>query len=108
LSLTIRRKASSFEEYWSASKAWERRGLTAAAAGALVYNGFLTLDDVQGAHSLELATLPGVGRRSLTVLLGLLGGAPINDGPPPNFAPSCSLSSHGTAELSLLISPWMK
>ena len=110
MSLTIRRKASSFEEYWLASKAWERHGLTAAAARALVHNGFLTLDDVQGAHSLELATLPGVGRRSLTVLLGLLDrGAPINDGPPPpNFAPSCPLSSHGTAVLSPLISPWMK
>jgi hypothetical protein len=110
LSLTIRRKASSFEEYWLASKAWERHGLAAAAARALVHNGFLTLDDVQGAHDLELASLPGVGRRSLTVLLGLLDReAPVTKGsPPPNFAPFCSLSSHGTAEVSLLISPWMK
>jgi hypothetical protein len=43
--LSIRRKASSFEEYWLASKAWERRGLTTAAAQALVHNGFLSLDD---------------------------------------------------------------
>ena len=40
-SITKRRNASSFEEYWLASKAWERRGLTAAAAGALVHSGFL-------------------------------------------------------------------
>ena len=109
MSLTIRRKASSFEEYWLASKAWERHGLTAAAARALVHNGFLTLDDLQGAHDLELATIPGIGRRSLTVLLGLLDReAPINGPPPPNFAPSCSLSSHETAVHSPLISPRMK
>jgi hypothetical protein len=80
LSNTIRRKASSFEEYWLASKAWERHGLTTAAARALVHNGFLTLDDLQGAHDLELATIPGFGRRSLAVLYGLMGReAPSND-----------------------------
>ena len=65
---TIRRKASSFEEYWLASKAWERRGLTTAAAQALVHNGFLILDDLQGAHDLELVTIPRIGRKSLTAL----------------------------------------
>ena len=52
-SITKRRKASSFEEYWLASKAWERHGLTAAAARALVHYGFLNLADLQGAHDLE-------------------------------------------------------
>jgi hypothetical protein len=66
--LSIRRKASSFEEYWLASKAWERRGLTTAAAQALVSNAFLTLDDLQGAHDLELATIPRIGRKSLAAL----------------------------------------
>ena len=110
MSLTIRRKASSFEEYWSASKAWERHGLAAAAGRALVHNGFLTLDDLQGVHDLELATIPGIGRRSLTMLHGLVDRkVPINHGtPPPYFAPSCSLSSHGTAVHSPLISPRMK
>jgi hypothetical protein len=73
LSDTIRRKASSFEEYWLASKAWERHGLATGAARALVHNGFLTLDDVQGAHDLELATIPRIGRKSLAVLYGLIG-----------------------------------
>jgi hypothetical protein len=73
LSDTIRRKASSFEVYWLASKAWERHGLTTGAARALVHNGFLTLDDVQGAHDLELATIPRIGRKSLAVLHGLMG-----------------------------------
>jgi Helix-hairpin-helix domain len=66
--LSIRRKASSFEEYWLASKAWERRGLTTAVAQALVHNGFLSLDDLHGAHDLELATIPGIGRKSLAAL----------------------------------------
>jgi hypothetical protein len=66
--LSIRRKASSFEEYWLASKAWERRGLTTAAAQALVHNGILSLDDLQGAHDLELATMPRIGRKSLAAL----------------------------------------
>jgi hypothetical protein len=47
-SITKRRNASSFEEYWLASKAWERHGLTAAAARALVHNGFLDLGDPAG------------------------------------------------------------
>jgi hypothetical protein len=93
-----------------ASKVWERHGLTAAVGRALVHNGFLALDDLQVAHDLELATIPGIGRRSLTVLLGLLDReAPIKEGtPPPYFAPSCSLSSHGPAVHSPLISPRMK
>ena len=66
--MSIRRKASSFEEYWLASKAWERHGLTAAAAGSLVHNGFFTVDDLQGAHDLELATIPGIGGKSLSAL----------------------------------------
>jgi hypothetical protein len=83
-SITKRRKASSFEEYWLASKAWERYGLTAAAARALVHNGFLNLADLQGAHDLELATMPRLGRRSLAVLHGLMGReARGDDGRPP-------------------------
>jgi hypothetical protein len=73
LSDTIRRKASSFEEYWLASKAWERRGLTAGAARALVNAGFLVLDDLRGAHELEQATIPRIGRKSLAVLYRLMG-----------------------------------
>ena len=73
MSDTIRRKASSFEEYWLASKAWERRGLTLGAARALVNAGFLVLDDLHGAHELELATIPRIGRKSLAVLYGLMG-----------------------------------
>jgi hypothetical protein len=72
-SITKRRKASSFDEYWRASKTWERHGLTAAAARALVHNGFLNLADLQGVHALELATIPRLGRRSLAVLHGLMG-----------------------------------
>ena len=67
-SITKRRNASSFEEYWLASKAWEHHGLTAAAARALVHSGFLTLADLQGAHDLELATMPRIGRKSLAAL----------------------------------------
>src|ERR1700730_4017122 len=74
LSNTIRRKASSFEEYWLRSKAWERRGLTLRAADALVDNGILTLDDLHRAHELELATIPGIGRKSLALLCELVGG----------------------------------
>jgi hypothetical protein len=73
LSITVRRKASSFEEYWLASKAWERHGLTTGAARALVHNGFLTLDDLHGAPDLELVTIPRIGRMSLAVLHGLMG-----------------------------------
>ena len=86
--MSIRRKASSFEEYWLASKAWERHGLTAAAARSLVHDGFLTVDDLQGAHDLELATIPRIGRRSLAVLHGLMGReAPSSDGRPPGRPP---------------------
>ena len=88
MSDTIRRKASSFEEYWLASKAWERHGLTTGVARALVHTGFLTLDDVQGAHDLELATIPRIGRKSLAVLHGLIGReAPSNDGRRPDRPP---------------------
>jgi hypothetical protein len=73
LSNTIRRKASSFEEYWLMSKAWERRGLTLRAADALVENGILTLDDLHRTHELELATIPGIGRKSLALLCELMG-----------------------------------
>ena len=73
MSNTIRRKASSFEEYWLASKAWERKGLTLGTARALVNAGFLTVDDLHTAHELELATIPRVGRKSLEILYGLMG-----------------------------------
>jgi hypothetical protein len=73
LSDTIRRKASSFEEYWLASKAWERKGLTLGTARALVNAGFRTVDDLYTAHDLELATIPRVGRKSLEILYGLMG-----------------------------------
>jgi len=72
------------EEYWLTSKAWERHGLTTGAARSLVHNGFLTLDDLQGAHDLELATISRIGRKSLAVLYGLMGGeVPSNDGRRP-------------------------
>jgi hypothetical protein len=38
-----------FEEYWLPSQAWERHGLTTGAGRSMVHNGFLTLDDLQGA-----------------------------------------------------------
>ena len=41
----IRRKPSSFEEYWLASKAWERKGLPLGTARALANAGFLSVDD---------------------------------------------------------------
>ena len=41
----VRRKPSSFEEYWLASKAWERKGLALGTARALVNAGFLTVED---------------------------------------------------------------
>jgi RNA polymerase alpha subunit len=74
LSNIIRRRASSFEEHSLMSKAWEHRGLSLRAADALVDNGILTLDDLHRAHELELATIPSVGRKSLAVLYGLMGG----------------------------------
>src|SRR3979409_416903 len=73
LSDTMRRKASSFEEYWLGAKAWERLWLTCVAAQALVNAGFLVLDDLNGAHELERATIPRIGRKSLAVLYRLMG-----------------------------------
>ena len=46
--------------------------MTTGAARSLVHNGFLTLDDLQGAHDLELATISRIGRKSLAVLDGLM------------------------------------
>jgi hypothetical protein len=69
----IRRKPSSFEEYWLASKAWERKGLTLGAARALANAGFVTIEDLHTAHDLELASIPRVGAKSLSVLYKLMG-----------------------------------
>jgi len=69
----IRRKASSFEEYWLASKAWEQKGLALGTARALVNAGFLTVEDLQTAHDLELATIRRVGPKSLAILYVLMG-----------------------------------
>jgi hypothetical protein len=69
----IRRKASSFEEYWLASKAWQRKGLSRGTGRALVNAGFLTVDDLHTAHDFELATIPRVGAKSLAKLCGLIG-----------------------------------
>jgi hypothetical protein len=69
----IRRKPSSFEEYWLASKAWQRRGLTLASARALTNAGFLTVEDLQSAHNLELAMIPRIGAKSLAILYELKG-----------------------------------
>jgi helix-hairpin-helix protein len=68
-----RYKASSFEEYWLASKAWERAGLSLGTARALVNAGFLTLDDLYTADDLELANVPRVGPKSLVILYALIG-----------------------------------
>ena len=73
--IIIRRKASSFEVYWLASKAWERKGLPLGTARALANAGFLTVEDLHSAHELELATIPRVGRKSLAILYGLMGRA---------------------------------
>ena len=72
MSVIIRHKTSSFEEYWLASKAWERKGLSLGTARALVNAGFLTLDDLHTAHDFELATIPRVGSKSLAILYGLI------------------------------------
>jgi hypothetical protein len=69
----IGRKPLSFDEYWLASKAWERKGLTLGTARALVNAGFLTIDDLQTAHDLELSTIPRVGPKSLGILYKLMG-----------------------------------
>ena len=69
----VRRKATSFEEYWLASKAWQRKGLTLGTARALVNAGFLAIEDLHTAHELELATIPRVGPKSLAILYGIMG-----------------------------------
>jgi hypothetical protein len=71
----VRRKALSFEEYWLASKAWERKGLALGSARALVNAGFLNVEDLRTAHDIELATIPRVGPKGLAVLYGLMGRA---------------------------------
>ena len=71
----IRRKPSSFEEYWLASKEWERKGLPLGAARALANAGFLKMDDLHSANAVELASIPRVGRKSLTILYGFMGRA---------------------------------
>ena len=71
----IRRKPSSFEEYWLASKAWERKGLPLGAARALANAGFLKVDDLLLANASELARIPRIGRKSLTILYGFMGRA---------------------------------
>jgi len=43
----VRHKPSSFEEYWLASKAWERKGLPLGTARALANAGFLKVDDLR-------------------------------------------------------------
>jgi hypothetical protein len=71
----VRRKPSSFEEYWLASKAWERTGLPLGAARALANAGFLKMDDLHLANASELAGIPRVGRKSLAILRGFMGKA---------------------------------
>ena len=73
MSSAIRRKALSFDEYWLASQAWERRGIALGTARALVNAGFLTVDDLRAAPDLELAAIPRVGAKSLAILFGLMG-----------------------------------
>jgi Helix-hairpin-helix domain len=67
----IRRKPSSFEEYWVASKAWQQKGLTLGAGRALANAGFLTVEDLQSANTRELATIPRIGTKSLAILYEL-------------------------------------
>ena len=64
----IRRKPSSFEKYWLASKAWQRKGLTLGASRALANAGFLTVEDLRGAQAHELAMVPRIGAKSLAIL----------------------------------------
>jgi hypothetical protein len=71
--LNGRFKPASFEEYWRASKAWESKGLTLASARALTNAGFLTVEDLQSAHTLELAMIPRIGAKSLATLYKLKG-----------------------------------
>ena len=67
----IKRKPSSFEEDWLASKAWERKGVPLGTARALVNAGYLTVEDLQSVPLSELAALPRVGKKSLTILIDL-------------------------------------
>ena len=69
----IRRKPSSFEEYWLASKTWQSKGLPLGTARALANAGFLKVDDLHSAHPSELAAISRVGPKSLAILNGLLG-----------------------------------
>ena len=71
----IRRKPSSFEEYWQASKAWQRKGLPLGTARALANAGYRTVKDLQSVPLSELAAVPRVGQKSLTILMGLCGEA---------------------------------
>jgi len=84
MSAIIRRKPSSFEGYWLASKAWQRKGLTLGAAPALANAGFLTIEDLHTAHDLELSTIPRIGAKSLAIIDGLLGGTPMGAGSAPD------------------------
>ena len=67
----IRRRPSSFEEYWFASKAWQRKGLTLGASRALANAGFLTVGDLRSAQAHELAMVPRIGPKSLAILCSL-------------------------------------
>jgi hypothetical protein len=68
-----RSNPASFEDYWRASKAWERAGLPLGTARALANAGFLTLADLHRAHDFELASVPRVGAKSLAILYALIG-----------------------------------
>ena len=68
----IRRKPASFEEYWLASKAWERKGLPLGTARALVNAGYLTVEDLQSVPLSKLAAVARVGEKSLTILVELI------------------------------------
>ena len=72
MSNIVRRKVSSFEEYWLASKAWERKGLTLGTGRALVNAGFVTVEDLKTAQDLELASIPRVGPKRLAILYRLM------------------------------------
>jgi len=67
----IRRKPASFEEYWLASKAWQRKGLTLGASRALAQAGFLTVEDLRSAQAHELAMVSRIGAKSLALLYRL-------------------------------------
>ena len=67
----MRYRPLSFEDYWLASKAWERSGLSLGTARALVNAGFLSLEDLHKAHDFELASIPRVGAKSLEILYAL-------------------------------------